>query len=174
MPGRTAWTWTSTWPPVRRSGRRPRRHQRRWYPRTDPTDELLEVLGECEAVRDATVASDVTGAARLWAYRETHTEAINAAGVPVKLDVSVPLRELPGLVADLPATVAAVAPGGRPIIFGHLGEGNLHGNVLAAGAAAEEVTDAVLRQGRAGPGGHVEPRSPADRLITGSRRRTAA
>jgi len=113
--------------------------------RTDPTDELLEVLGECEAVLDATVASDVTGVAKLWAYRETHTEAISAAGVPVKLDVSVPLRELAGLVAELPAAVAAVAPSARPIIFGHLGEGNLHVNVLDAQDRAEEVTDAVLR-----------------------------
>ena len=113
--------------------------------RTDPTDDLLEVLGECAAVRDATVASDVTGVARLWAYRETHTEAISAAGVPVKLDVSVPLRELPGLVEDLPGTVAAVAPNARPIIFGHLGEGNLHVNVLDAEDAAEAVTEAVLR-----------------------------
>jgi FAD/FMN-containing dehydrogenase len=113
--------------------------------RTDPTDDLLEVLGECPAVLDATVACDVTGMARLWAYRETHTEAISAAGVPVKLDVSVPLRELPGLVEDLPGTVAAVAPNARPIIFGHLGEGNLHVNVLDAEDAAEAVTDAVLR-----------------------------
>jgi FAD/FMN-containing dehydrogenase len=113
--------------------------------RTDPTDELLEVLGESKAVLDATVASDATGVARLWAYRETHTEAINAVGVPLKLDVSVPLRELAGLVADLPATVAAVAPAARPIVFGHLGEGNLHVNVLDAGVAAEQVTDAVLR-----------------------------
>jgi FAD/FMN-containing dehydrogenase len=113
--------------------------------RTDPIDELLEVLGESEAVLDATVASDVTGVARLWAYRETHTEAISAAGVPVKLDVSVPLRELAGLVAELPATVAGVAPGARTIIFGHLGEGNLHVNVLDAQGRAEQVTDAVLR-----------------------------
>jgi FAD/FMN-containing dehydrogenase len=113
--------------------------------RTDPTDELLEVLGESKAVLDATVASDATGVARLWAYRETHTEAINAVGVPVKLDVSVPLRELAGLVADLPDTVARVAPAARPIVFGHLGEGNLHVNVLDAGVAAEQVTDAVLR-----------------------------
>ena len=113
--------------------------------RTDPTDELLEVLGDCAAVLDATVASDATGIARLWAYRETHTEAISAAGVPVKLDVSVPLRELPTLVAELPGVVASVAPGARTIVFGHLGEGNLHVNVLDAGDAAEQVTDVVLR-----------------------------
>lgn len=113
--------------------------------RTDPTDGLLDVLGECDAVLDATVASDANGVARLWAYRETHTEAISAAGVPVKLDVSVPLGELAPLVAGLPGTVAAVAPGARPILFGHLGEGNLHVNVLDASERAEQVTDAVLR-----------------------------
>jgi FAD/FMN-containing dehydrogenase len=113
--------------------------------RTDPTDELLDVLGECAAVQDATVASDVTGVAKLWAYRETHTEAISAAGVPVKLDVSVPLRELAGLVDSLPGVVAAVAPAARVFVFGHLGEGNLHVNVLDAGGKAEQVSDAVLR-----------------------------
>ena len=54
-------------------------------------------------------------------------------GVPVKLDVCVPLRELAALVDELPGTVAAVAPGARVIIFGHLNEGNLHVNVLDAG-----------------------------------------
>ncbi|GGJ86985.1 oxidoreductase [Pilimelia anulata] len=113
--------------------------------RADPTDELLELLGGCPAVRDATVAADAAGVARLWAYRETHTEAISAAGVPVKLDVSVPLAALAGLVADLPGTVAAVTPDARPIVFGHLGEGNLHVNVLDAEKDGEAVTDAVLR-----------------------------
>jgi FAD/FMN-containing dehydrogenase len=113
--------------------------------RTDPTDELLELLSECDAVADATVASDQAGRARLWAYREQHTEAISAAGVPTKLDVCVPLGELAALVAALPDTVATVAPAARTVLFGHLNEGNLHVNVLDAGGAAEEVTDAVLR-----------------------------
>jgi FAD/FMN-containing dehydrogenase len=112
---------------------------------TDPTDAILEVLGGCDAVADATVASDAAGRGRLWAFRESHTEAISAAGVPVKLDVCVPLTELPALVRELPATIAGVAPGARPIVFGHLGEGNLHVNVLGAETVATEVTDAVLR-----------------------------
>jgi len=113
--------------------------------RTDPTDELVEVLGDADEVQDATVASDAAGRTRLWAYREAHTEAISAAGVPVKLDVSVPLRELPGLVDELPAAVEATAPGARLILFGHLNEGNLHVNVLDAEARGTEVTEAVLR-----------------------------
>jgi FAD/FMN-containing dehydrogenase len=113
--------------------------------RTDPTDDVLEMLSTCDAVVDATVASDRAGLERLWSYREAHTEAISAAGVPTKLDVCVPLGELSALVAELPGTVATVTPAARVIPFGHLNEGNLHLNVLGAQEQAEEVTDAVLR-----------------------------
>jgi FAD/FMN-containing dehydrogenase len=115
--------------------------------RTDPTDELLSVLGSLDVVVDATVATDAAGRARLWAYRELHTEAIGAAGVPVKLDVCVPLGALADLVDELPATIAAVAPAARTVLFGHLNEGNLHVNVLGADsdpAIEEAVSEAVL------------------------------
>ncbi len=112
--------------------------------RTDPTDGLLELLDEAPEMADATVAEDVAGRTRLWAYREAHTEAVGAAGVPVKLDVSVPLGELPGLVAELPGTVEAAAPGARTVVWGHLNEGNLHVNVLDAGDRSTAVSEAVL------------------------------
>jgi FAD/FMN-containing dehydrogenase len=111
----------------------------------DPTDDLLEMLADTGSVGDATVATDTSGRERLWAYRETHTEALSAAGIPVKLDVCVPLRELPDLVRRLPRAVSAVAPGARTILFGHLNEGNLHVNVLDAERVGTEVSDAVLR-----------------------------
>ncbi len=110
----------------------------------NPTDDILALLSESPVVGDATVAADAPGRARLWAYRENHTEAINAAGVPVKLDVCVPLGSLPAFVEALPATLAAVSPYARLIVFGHLNEGNLHVNVLGA-ADGEEVTDAVRK-----------------------------
>jgi FAD/FMN-containing dehydrogenase len=111
----------------------------------DPTDELLAVLEDCDGVRDATVASDPRGRHALWAYRESHTESINAAGVPVKLDVAVPLPSLAAAVAELPSTVAAVVPDARTILFGHVNEGNLHVNVLGAVDEGEAVSDAVLK-----------------------------
>lgn len=112
--------------------------------RADPTDELVELLGEAGEVRDATVASDVRGRHALWAYRESHTEAINAAGVPVKLDVAVPLPSLAACVDELPKVVTAAAPDARLILFGHVNEGNLHVNVLHAVERGEQVSDAVL------------------------------
>ncbi|HWB65923.1 MAG TPA: FAD-binding oxidoreductase [Mycobacteriales bacterium] len=112
----------------------------------DPSDDLLAALEAAgDLVLDATVASDGRGRAALWAYREAHTESINAAGVPVKLDVAVPLRALAETVEALPRVVGETAPQARTILFGHVNEGNLHVNVLHAEAQDEAVTDAVLR-----------------------------
>jgi FAD/FMN-containing dehydrogenase len=112
--------------------------------RTDPTDALVEAVSEAEGLLDATVATDAAGQRALWAYREQHTEAISAAGVPVKLDVSVPVGRLPELVDRLPAVIEEAAPGARPVLFGHVNEGNLHVNVLDAGERGEQVSDGVL------------------------------
>jgi FAD/FMN-containing dehydrogenase len=117
--------------------------------RTDPSEALVEAVteltGDGGGLRDATVATDPAGQRALWAYREQHTEAISTEGVPVKLDVSVPLRALPELVSRLAPTVAEVVRDARLVVFGHVNEGNLHVNVLDAGERAEQVTDAVLR-----------------------------
>ncbi len=110
----------------------------------DPVDELLAALQACPQVLDATVATSATDRAQLWALREGHTEAISALGVPVKLDVSVPMARLAELVDRLPEAVAATAPAALLVIFGHLAEANLHVNVLQAGEDGERVTAAVL------------------------------
>ena len=113
--------------------------------RHDPSDELLAALEDSPVVRDATVATDPRGRHALWAYREAHTESINAAGVPVKLDVAVPLPALADTVDALPAAISGAAPSARAILFGHVNEGNLHVNVLDAVDQAEAVSDAVLK-----------------------------
>jgi FAD/FMN-containing dehydrogenase len=114
--------------------------------RSDPSDDLLGALEAAgERVIDATVASDTRGRQALWAYRESHTESINANGVPVKLDVAVPLAVFTEFASTLPGAVAAVAPEARTILFGHVNEGNLHVNVLGALDQDEQVSDAVLR-----------------------------
>jgi FAD/FMN-containing dehydrogenase len=110
---------------------------------TDPVDSLLAALEACPQVLDATVAASAADRARLWALREGHTEAISAAGVPVKLDVSVPVSRLAELTGRLPDVIAAADPAAELLVFGHLAEANLHVNVLGAGDT-EGVTSAVL------------------------------
>jgi FAD/FMN-containing dehydrogenase len=109
---------------------------------SDPTDELAAALEHAD-VDDALVADDTAGREGLWTLREGHTDAISAAGIPHKLDVGVPLREL-GRFLDRVTGVAARAGAEQVILFGHLGDGNVHVNVLGAAPDDSRVDDAVL------------------------------
>jgi FAD/FMN-containing dehydrogenase len=104
----------------------------------DPTRELAEAL---EGVDDVAVATDRGGREALWAYRERITEAVSAAGVPHKLDVTVPVARLAEFDRRLRARVGEVAPEARLVLFGHLADGNLHVNLLGPGL--EEAVDAA-------------------------------
>ena len=110
-----------------------------------PSDELFAAL-EAAAVDEASVAvaTDADARARLWQLRERHTEAMNAEAIPHKLDVSVPARRFAELVERAPRAVAAVRPEARTILYGHVGDGNLHVNVLGPGPDDAAVDDAVL------------------------------
>ncbi|MFI2558936.1 FAD-binding oxidoreductase [Nocardia farcinica] len=93
---------------------------------------LAELIAGADGVVDAVVDAVVDDgpAATLWELRERHTESIaRSTSTPVvKLDVSVPLPA----VGDLITAAALVAEefGARSIPFGHLGDGNLHVNLL--------------------------------------------
>jgi FAD/FMN-containing dehydrogenase len=120
-------------------------------PRACPSYLLVEAVGapgqaeqlaEIPALSDAAVALDRPGSAALWAYRERHTESISAAGIPHKLDVAVPLARLAAFRAALDETVR---PPATAIVFGHIGLGNLHVNVLGPAPDDQSVDEAVLR-----------------------------
>jgi FAD/FMN-containing dehydrogenase len=111
--------------------------------REDPTEELAAALADA-GVEDAIVADDTASRERLWRLREGHAEAIGAAGVPHKLDVGVPLAALEEFLARVPRAVADAAPDARTFLFGHLGDGNVHVNVLGAPPDDPAVDEAVL------------------------------
>jgi FAD/FMN-containing dehydrogenase len=109
---------------------------------SDPTGELAAAL-EQAGIEDALVADDTASRRGLWSLREGHTDAINAAGIPHKLDVGVPLGQLDRFLSEAPQVVDA-AGGERVILFGHLGDGNVHVNVLADDPENMRIDDAVL------------------------------
>lgn len=116
--------------------------------RTDPSDELGAAVAELDdLVVDAAVALDPAARQRLWAFRENVTEAISAAGIPHKLDVTLPAARLAEFVDGVPGIVREADPNAVPLLFGHLGDGNVHVNVLGPNGSepAEEVDGAVLR-----------------------------
>jgi FAD/FMN-containing dehydrogenase len=112
----------------------------------DPSEGLFELLADLDLPEAATaVATDPAGRQRLWAYRERHTEAIASLGVPHKLDVSVPLDALADFERRVHGVVSGAAPAATLVLFGHIGDGNLHVNVVGPPDDNETVDDSVLR-----------------------------
>jgi FAD/FMN-containing dehydrogenase len=109
-----------------------------------PTGHLAAAVADAPDVRDVAVAEDGPGRSRLWAVREAHTEAIAAEGVPHKLDVTLPLARLATFRVALDALLAARWPEARPVVFGHLADGNLHVNVLGPDPDDDRLDAAVL------------------------------
>jgi FAD/FMN-containing dehydrogenase len=110
-------------------------------PRPLRGDHVAYLLLECAELPDLPDDLDAAVDQRLWDYRERHTEAISALGVPHKLDVSVPISRVPSFLADLPEAIGPHAT----FIFGHLADGNLHINVVGPDAADASVDEAVFR-----------------------------
>jgi FAD/FMN-containing dehydrogenase len=106
------------------------------------TEDVAEQLGELPVLADSAVAMDPAARAALWAYRERHTESISAAGIPHKLDLAFPLGRLAEFRAALSDVLAKFDACG--IVFGHIGAGNLHVNVLGPSPADDSVDDAVF------------------------------
>jgi len=86
--------------------------------------------------------------AALWAYRERLTEAIATRGIPHKIDVAVPAGELGAFRSELDGVArSGTGHDGEPevIVFGHIGVGNLHVNVIGPDPADTSVDAAVVR-----------------------------
>jgi len=115
----------------------------------DPTAVLAAAIEDAPGVTAIAVSDEAAGRSRLWAYRERHTEAIAALGVAHKLDVTLPmnvLAEFAGTVrAEVAEALGADWPESRIILFGHLGDGNLHVNIVGPDREDHRSDDVVLR-----------------------------
>jgi FAD/FMN-containing dehydrogenase len=110
----------------------------------DPTVSLAAAVEASGPEPAVAVADDSAGREHLWAYRELQNEALAAAGVPHKLDVSVRVPDVPRFAAAVRERVAAVDPAAKCVLYGHLGDGNVHVNVLGPSPGDQRVDGAVL------------------------------
>jgi FAD/FMN-containing dehydrogenase len=121
----------------------------------DPTDELTAGLEQASPQpRDVVVASDAAGRERLWRLRERHTEAVNAQGIPHKLDVAVPVASLAAYATRVKEAILEVAPDASVYLYGHVGDGNLHVNVVGP-PPADETVDGVIMELAIAMGGSI-------------------
>jgi FAD/FMN-containing dehydrogenase len=111
----------------------------------DVTPALAAAVEEVAPAPDVAVASETSERRRLWAYRELLNEAIRGIGVPHKLDVGVPLAALAEFSARVRSGVEAAFPGAGVYLYGHIGDGNVHANVVGPAPDDEGVDELILR-----------------------------
>lgn len=116
---------------------------------TGGEDELLERLladsVETGQIVDVILAKNGMEAEHFWRLRHAISEAQKHEGVSLKHDISVPISRMGEFLRRSEALVATRLPSARPVIFGHVGDGNLHYNVSQAAGADP---DAFIREGR--------------------------
>ncbi len=100
--------------------------------------EAFETLVENNWVCDGVIAQSQAQAAALWRLREGITESL-ARYLPYKNDVSVRIGAMPTFLAETQALLTAEYPQFDVVWFGHIGDGNLHINVLKPEDMANDV-----------------------------------
>lgn len=100
----------------------------------DPAESTLEqwlseVLdGDC--VVDGTLAQTQAQARELWSLREGISESLSATGFPHKNDIALPVHSLTDFCVEMNSLFAAEYPDWEICLFGHIGDGNLHVNIM--------------------------------------------
>ena len=94
-------------------------------------EAALAAAVEQHVAGDAAIAQSAAQAAELWALREHIPEAQRLEGANIKHDISLPVSRIPAFLADAQVALGSALRGVRYVVFGHLGDGNLHYNLAA-------------------------------------------
>jgi FAD/FMN-containing dehydrogenase len=121
----------------------------------DQTERLADALEGVRTCGEPAVGVDLAAQQRLWRVRESLTEVVGLYGPPVKFDVSLPLSAVAAFARDADALLQRHAPDAVGVLFGHIGEGNLHLNVLRCDEDQERDLYAAMMDLIAECGGNV-------------------
>jgi FAD/FMN-containing dehydrogenase len=93
-------------------------------------DGWLQSLFDGGLVTDGTLAQNAEQAKELWTYREAISESLSATGLPHKNDIALPISRLHTFCAELETLLAKKYADWELCLFGHIGDGNLHVNIM--------------------------------------------
>ncbi len=118
---------------------------------TSPSSHLAETVEAALAKTledgiaiDVAVAHSRDQANALWSLRENISESQRREGPNIKHDISLPVSAIPEYLQRAEQALLAAFPGAQLVVFGHLGDGNLHYNVAAPDGSD---ADAFMRHG---------------------------
>lgn len=105
-------------------------------------EDLLQNALAVGLIQDAVVAQNQVQENYFWQLRENVSAAQKHVGVSIKNDISVPINNMVEFLKFGASIVAQHCPTARIVCFGHIGDGNLHYNILVpAGYTAQESAE---------------------------------
>ncbi len=118
------------------------------------SEQIHEAFERCVTagwVIDGVLGASEAQRAQLWQYREGISESITPY-TPYKNDLAVRVSDVPSFLAAVETCVGERYPGFEIVWFGHIGDGNLHLNILKPASQAvaqfkaqcEQVSEEVL------------------------------
>jgi FAD/FMN-containing dehydrogenase len=105
------------------------------------TELLTNALQDCAAkdlICDAIIAKNMTEADAIWRMRHAISEAQKFRGPSLKHDISVPIARMQEFLLRCEDRLRQQEPEALPVIFGHVGDGNLHYNLTVPVELAED------------------------------------
>ena len=101
-------------------------------------ENTLAAALEAGEIADATVATSDTQSRAMWRLREGIVEGQWREGANIKHDISVPVAEVPRFLISATPALQAAWPEVRILAFGHLGDGNIHFNLVQPKGESKE------------------------------------
>lgn len=93
-------------------------------------ERILTAAFEEDLITDAAIAQNETQVRDFWKLREEQSASQRPEGGGWKHDVSVPVSRIADFLDEATAAVEAFEPGARVSAFGHVGDGNMHYDIL--------------------------------------------
>ena len=111
-------------------------------------ERLLAGALDADLIQDAVLAQTEAQSHALWALRENQSSAQKPEGAAWTHDVSVPVSRIADFIDTATAAITRFEPTARVVAFGHVGDGNVHYDVLA-GAGADQAAHKAKRDAAA-------------------------
>jgi glycolate oxidase subunit GlcD len=91
---------------------------------------ILETITNEEYITDGSIAQNSRQNETFWKYREGISESLSLHNTVHKNDISLPLRNMEAFIQEMESLLNGKYPGFQIALFGHVGDGNLHLNIL--------------------------------------------
>ena len=95
----------------------------------DKIENLLNEILHQNLAKDIFISQSLRQAKDMWYIRESISEAQKKEGGSIKNDISIPIKDISKFINNAEKISKEVIPGSRSVIFGHIGDGNIHFNI---------------------------------------------